>query len=158
LLPCSSNADGAQAPTTVVQNNVTYTVSSATTLTITACPCTQTKTYPATVSTTVVSYLTTVRPSVSDSVTAANSFPVLPTAHYHHLLCHYLPSYFSRYRDHPDRTVYDGYHLPSHNWHCCSSSNLGFLPRGNWQSHHHQRDQHTKVTFSNHERPRSGLC
>jgi hypothetical protein len=141
----------------VVQNNVTYTVTSATTLTITACPCTQIKTYPATVSTTVISYLTTVRLPVSASVEAANSFSVLPTAHYHHLLCHNISSYFSRYRDHPNRPVYDSYHLPNHNQHCCSSSNHAFLPLGNWQRHHHQRDPYTKGT-SIHERPRSGLC
>jgi len=32
-------------PTTIVENNVTYTVTTATTLTITNCPCTRTKTY-----------------------------------------------------------------------------------------------------------------
>ncbi|KAN0099468.1 hypothetical protein V8E51_013243 [Hyaloscypha variabilis] len=51
------------APTTVVQGNKTYTVTSATTLTITECPCTQTKTYPATVSTVTISYLTTYCPA-----------------------------------------------------------------------------------------------
>jgi len=32
-------------PTTIVENNVTYTVTKATTLTISNCPCTRTKTY-----------------------------------------------------------------------------------------------------------------
>ncbi|PMD21527.1 hypothetical protein NA56DRAFT_703169 [Hyaloscypha hepaticicola] len=64
------------APTTVVQNNVTYTVSSATTLTITACPCTQTKTCPATVSTTVVSYLTTYCPQPTTITYSASTYPV----------------------------------------------------------------------------------
>lgn len=50
-------------PTTVVQGNQTYTITSATTLTVTNCPCSLTKTYPATVTTITLSSLTTFCPA-----------------------------------------------------------------------------------------------
>ncbi|KAG9234690.1 putative clock-controlled protein 6 [Amylocarpus encephaloides] len=63
------------APTTVVQGTATYTVSSATTLTITDCPCTVS--YPATTYTTVtVSTLTTYCPAPTTIVVGTISYPV----------------------------------------------------------------------------------
>ncbi|KAF8860382.1 hypothetical protein BDZ45DRAFT_672678 [Acephala macrosclerotiorum] len=51
------------APTTVVEGNKTYTVSSATTLTVSECPCTRTSTLPGTTSVVTVGSTTTYCPS-----------------------------------------------------------------------------------------------
>jgi hypothetical protein len=144
----------------------TYTVTEATTLTITECPCTQTKTYPATVSTIIISYLTTVRFLISSSESTANPLSVLPATHYDHLLGDHLRCDFTRYRHHLGRPVHLVHYLPGHLWHLCSSSYLYFLltehPRGNRQcSNCHrllQRHQDTSVSFSDHILPSPGLC
>jgi hypothetical protein len=153
------SANFGKYPTSVVEGNKTYTVTSATTLTITDCPCTQTKTYPATIITTTISYLTTVSSLISASVQPANSFTVLSRTHYDHLLGYNLPSHFSWYCDHPDRLVH---YLPSHHWNHRSSSILAFLPSGNRHcsnySDYHQRNQDTQVSFIDHDWPSPGFC
>jgi hypothetical protein len=66
-------------PTSVVQGNKTYTVSEATTLTITNCPCTQTKTYPGTVTTITLSSLTTYCPVPTTITYSSATYPVTTT-------------------------------------------------------------------------------
>ncbi|KAH6666861.1 putative clock-controlled protein 6 [Halenospora varia] len=62
-------------PTTVVHGNKTYTATTATTLTITNCPCTVS--YPATTSTTItLSYLTTYCPAPTTITYSSSTYPV----------------------------------------------------------------------------------
>lgn len=63
-------------PTTVVQGNKTYTITSATTLTVTNCPCSLTKTYPATVTTITLSSLTTYCPAPTTITYSSATYPV----------------------------------------------------------------------------------
>lgn len=63
-------------PTTVVQKNVTYTVHSATTLTITNCPCTLTTTVPVTTTTIVTDKFTTYCPAPTTTVFGSQTFTV----------------------------------------------------------------------------------
>merc|ERR1712144_190379 len=63
------------APTTVVQGNHTYTVTEATTLTITDCPCTATNTYPGTTSTITIGTTTTYCPVPTTIITGGSTYP-----------------------------------------------------------------------------------
>ncbi|KAL2062585.1 hypothetical protein VTL71DRAFT_5657 [Oculimacula yallundae] len=64
-------------PTTIVQNSKTYTVTKATTLTITDCPCTATKTYPGTTTTISVGSTTTYCPVPTTITYGASTYPVV---------------------------------------------------------------------------------
>jgi len=63
-------------PTTVVQGNQTYTITSATTLTVTNCPCSLTKTYPASLTTITLSSLTTFCPAPTTITYSSATYPV----------------------------------------------------------------------------------
>ncbi|CZS89447.1 hypothetical protein WAI453_002658 [Rhynchosporium graminicola] len=64
------------APTTIVQNSKTYTITKATTLTITDCPCTATKTYPGTTTTVLVGSTTTYCPEPTTITIGVSTYPV----------------------------------------------------------------------------------
>lgn len=63
-------------PTTVVQKNITYTVSSATTLTITNCPCTLTSTVPVTTTTIYTDKFMTYCPQPTTTVFGSQTFTI----------------------------------------------------------------------------------
>ncbi|GAB7338980.1 hypothetical protein MBLNU457_5649t1 [Dothideomycetes sp. NU457] len=63
-------------PTTVVQKNVTYTVHSATTLTISNCPCTLTTTVPVTTTTIYTDKFTTYCPQPTTTVFGSQTFTI----------------------------------------------------------------------------------
>lgn len=154
----SANTLQGPYPTTVTAGNNTYTVTSATTLTITDCPCHATKTYPGTVSTTTT-ILTTVSFLAPYLKIPSNFEKVLPRANHHYIVWHNIPDLDSWDRHYPDCQRHNlpnlqpkrylrptsSYHLPTWNW--CPSS-----PR----QHRNQGYQHPQGSFSDHLWPSPG--